>query len=127
LAGAYPEAWAGLGAGVVVESVAEVEERTDGTDETTPSFRYGVDRAELVDSGVEPIAIIGASGIMPGAEDLEAFWERLVAGDDLVGEVPAERWDWRAWMGDPLTEKNRTNAKWGGFMKAVDAFDYAFF
>lgn len=75
----------------------------------------------------EPIAIIGIDGILPQSADLEIFWEHLHAGADLVTEIPAERWDWRAVWGDPFEAKNRTQIKWGGFVPDVDKFDEAFF
>ncbi|MCP4701907.1 MAG: amino acid adenylation domain-containing protein, partial [Gammaproteobacteria bacterium] len=74
-----------------------------------------------------PMAIIGMSGVMPQSADLESFWQHLEAGDDLITEVPPERWDWQACYGDPTAEANKTKAKWGGFMPAVDKFDPLFF
>nr|WP_265537809.1 non-ribosomal peptide synthetase/type I polyketide synthase [Streptomyces sp. NEAU-H33] len=62
-------------------------------------------------------AIIGMAGRLPGSADLKEFWSHLAAGDDLVGEVPAERWDWR----------DRPNSRWGGFIPDLDRFDAAFF
>lgn len=78
-------------------------------------------------SGTEPIAIIGMSGRFPGSPDLETFWQNISANKDLITEVPAERWDWRKYYGDPLTEKNKTKAKWGGFITDIDKFDSLFF
>ncbi len=75
----------------------------------------------------EPIAIIGMGGVMPGSESLESFWENIAAGKDLISEVPADRWDWKAWYGDPKKEENKTHIKWGGFLKEVDKFDPLFF
>ena len=75
----------------------------------------------------EPIAIVGISGQFPMAPDIDAFWRVLAEGRDCIGEVPRERWDWRAWFGDPLREENRTNVKWGGFIDGIDAFDPVFF
>ncbi len=75
----------------------------------------------------DPIAIVGMSGRMPQSADLAAFWAHLAAGDDLIEEVPADRWDWRAIYGDPAQDRNKTRAKWGGFMPDVDRFDHAFF
>ena len=75
----------------------------------------------------DPIAIVGMAGVMPGSSDLGAFWDHLAAGDDLVTEVPPDRWDWRAIWGDPAREDNRTNVRWGGFMPDVDRFDPLFF
>ncbi|GAA2253765.1 hypothetical protein GCM10010430_41890 [Kitasatospora cystarginea] len=75
----------------------------------------------------EPIAVVGVSGRFPQAEDIDAFWRNLRDGRDCVSEVPADRWDWRAYFGDPLREAGRTNVKWGGFMDGVADFDPLFF
>ncbi|HEX8620323.1 MAG TPA: SDR family NAD(P)-dependent oxidoreductase, partial [Thermoanaerobaculia bacterium] len=75
----------------------------------------------------EPIAIIGMSGRFPGAEDLHAFWENLQAGRDSIVEIPADRWDWRAFYGDEKAEGNKSSVKWGAFMDGVAEFDPLFF
>lgn len=77
--------------------------------------------------GREPIAIIGMHGVMPQSRNLEEFWRQLVAGRDMISEVPSERWPWRKYFGDPLKERNKTNSKWGGFISDVDCFDASFF
>jgi 3-oxoacyl-(acyl-carrier-protein) synthase/NAD(P)-dependent dehydrogenase (short-subunit alcohol dehydrogenase family)/acyl carrier protein len=82
---------------------------------------------DTVVSQLEPIAIIGIDGMLPQSADLEIFWANLIAGQDLVSEVPPERWDWQAIWGDPFQEKNKTRIKWGGFIPDVDKFDAAFF
>ena len=75
----------------------------------------------------QPIAIVGMSGAMPQSADLEEFWRNLADSKDLVTVVPPERWSWEEYFGDPLREANKTNSKWGGFMKEVDKFDPLFF
>ncbi|MCB0197777.1 MAG: hypothetical protein KDJ65_37885, partial [Anaerolineae bacterium] len=75
----------------------------------------------------EPIAIIGISGLLPGSPDLETFWQHLVDGQDLIREIPPDRWDWRDYEGDPHSEANKIRVKWGGFIDDVDKFDAAFF
>ncbi|MBW4084437.1 SDR family NAD(P)-dependent oxidoreductase [Paenibacillus sp. S150] len=74
-----------------------------------------------------PVAIVGMAGRMPQSATLEQFWEHLKAGNDLVTEVPKKRWDWREYYGDPIQEKNKTKAKWGGFLDDIDKFDARFF
>ncbi|GAX60238.1 polyketide synthase module and related protein [Candidatus Scalindua japonica] len=74
-----------------------------------------------------PVAVIGMSGRMPGSSNLEEFWKNLEGGKDLISEIPADRWDWRAYYGDPQKEVNKTNIKWGGFIDDVDKFDPMFF
>jgi polyketide synthase PksN len=75
----------------------------------------------------EPIAIVGMSGIMPGADTLDEFWENIEAEKDLITEIPIERWNWKDIYGDPISEPNKTNIKWGGFIRDVDKFDPLFF
>jgi polyketide synthase PksN len=75
----------------------------------------------------EPIAIVGMSGVMPQSANLQEFWENLRDGRDLITLVPEDRWRWQDYYGDPLKEANKSNSKWGGFMKEVDKFDPLFF
>jgi acyl transferase domain-containing protein/tryptophanase/acyl carrier protein len=75
----------------------------------------------------KPIAIVGMSGVMPQSEDLEEFWENLKGSKDLVTVIPPDRWRWEDYYGDPLREANKSNSKWGAFMKEVDKFDPLFF
>ncbi|NJM14107.1 MAG: SDR family NAD(P)-dependent oxidoreductase [Bacteroidales bacterium] len=74
-----------------------------------------------------PIAIVGMSGVMPQAEDLDEYWEKLKESkNNMVTLVPKDRWDWEEYYGDPREGGNKTNIKWGGFMKEVDKFDPLF-
>ncbi|MDP0502025.1 MAG: SDR family NAD(P)-dependent oxidoreductase, partial [Verrucomicrobiota bacterium JB022] len=69
----------------------------------------------------EAIAIVGMSGIFPGSPDLDTFWANLMAGRDLIGEAPAERWDWQAFTSE------KGGARWGGFIDDIETFDPRFF
>ncbi|MGW2597892.1 SDR family NAD(P)-dependent oxidoreductase [Streptomyces klenkii] len=73
------------------------------------------------------VAIVGMAGLLPDSDDLDEFWQHLTAGDDLVREIPADRWDWRRLHGEPEPGRFRTPAKWGGFLRRVDLFDPQFF
>lgn len=73
------------------------------------------------------IAIIGMSGLFPGAVDLETFWHNLIQGKDAVSEIPKERWEWEAYYGDALSAPNKTKIKWGGFIEGIAQFDAKFF
>lgn len=75
----------------------------------------------------EPIAIVGISGCLPGANDLDTFWQNLEQGTESIREIPPDRWDWRAIYGDPFLGPNRTNIKWGGFIDSISRFDPLFF
>nr|QEO74213.1 methyltransferase [uncultured bacterium] len=78
-------------------------------------------------SANEPIAIVGIAGVMPQSEDLDVLWENLKDAKDLVTVIPEDRWNWEDYYGDPIKERNKSNSKWGGFMKEVDKFDPLFF
>ena len=61
----------------------------------------------------EPIAIVGMSCRLPGADSIDAYWRLLVDGRDAVGPPPLGRRD-----------HLRTEA---GYLDAVDGFDAEFF
>jgi polyketide synthase PksN len=73
------------------------------------------------------IAIVGLAGRYPQADNLEAFWNNLAQGRDLIVEVPADRWDHRKNFSADRTEKGKIYGKWGGFLERIDQFDPDFF
>ncbi|MBL8150512.1 MAG: mycocerosate synthase, partial [Blastocatellia bacterium] len=73
------------------------------------------------------IAVIGISCRFPGAENYIQYWEILKQGSVTVTEVPRDRWDWREYWGDPTSNGNKTNSRWGGFLSNIDTFDTQFF
>jgi acyl transferase domain-containing protein/tryptophanase/acyl carrier protein len=75
----------------------------------------------------EPIAIVGIAGVMPQSENLAEFWDNLRNARNLVTEIPRDRWIWEDYDGNPIKEVNKSNSRWGGFMKEVDKFDPLFF
>ncbi|MET0322087.1 MAG: SDR family NAD(P)-dependent oxidoreductase, partial [Duganella sp.] len=77
--------------------------------------------------GREPVAVVGISGRFPMARDVREYWRNLAAGRDCIGEVPADRWNWRDYFGDPKQEGDRTDVRFGGFIEGVDEFDPLFF
>lgn len=78
-------------------------------------------------SRAESIAVIGLAGRYPGSRDLRAFWRHLVDGDDLVTQIPVERWDWRDDFEEHPGTPGTTYTRWGGFVDDVDRFDAEFF
>ena len=70
----------------------------------------------------EPIAIVGMACIYPGSPDLETFWANILAGHDLVSEVPAARWNTDLYYRAGAAQKGKSPSKWGGFIDPV-AFD----
>ncbi|MFD4506944.1 SDR family NAD(P)-dependent oxidoreductase, partial [Streptomyces sp. NPDC058457] len=73
------------------------------------------------------VAVIGMAGRYPGAPDLDAFWQRLVDGDDCVTEIPADRWDHSLYYDPAKGAAGRTYGKWGGFLDRAYHFDPLFF
>ncbi|MEV4497260.1 beta-ketoacyl synthase N-terminal-like domain-containing protein [Micromonospora arborensis] len=75
----------------------------------------------------EPIAITGIGCRLPGGTNSpQQFWEKLVAGADLVTEVPPERWDAAAFDAT-APDIARGGLRHGAFLDDVDAFDPYFF
>jgi myxalamid-type polyketide synthase MxaE and MxaD len=75
----------------------------------------------------EPIAIIGIGCRFPGANDPAAFWQLLRDGVDAIREVPADRFDQRAFYDPDPAVPGKMNTRWGGFLEQVDRFDPGFF
>jgi acyl transferase domain-containing protein/acyl carrier protein len=73
------------------------------------------------------IAVVGIACRFPGAENYEVFWDNLKKGRSSIVEIPESRWDWKSYWGDPQSEPNKSNSKWGGFVEDFDAFDRVFF
>ncbi|MBZ9609901.1 SDR family NAD(P)-dependent oxidoreductase [Clostridium estertheticum] len=76
---------------------------------------------------MEPIAIIGMSGRFPNARNIGEMWEILKDEQDVVNEIPADRFDWHHYYGDTIKEPGKTNCKWCGCIPGVKEFDSSFF
>ena len=80
------------------------------------------------DSSATPIAVVGMACRLPGGIDsTHKLWEALLRGDDMVTEVPGDRWD-----ADELYDREsgvpgRSVSKWGAFLDDVTGFDPDFF
>jgi len=78
---------------------------------------------------LEPIAIVGMGCRFPGgANSPERFWEMIVRGDVVIGEVPADRWDARRFFDNDKGVAGKTITRAGGFLDGpIDQFDASFF
>jgi acyl transferase domain-containing protein/NADPH:quinone reductase-like Zn-dependent oxidoreductase/acyl carrier protein len=65
---------------------------------------------------------------LPGGIDSpELLWEALLRGDDLITEIPSERWDAESLYDPERGVPGRSVTKWGGFLDDVAGFDSEFF
>ncbi len=71
------------------------------------------------------IAIIGMAGRFPGARTPDEFWNHLANGDDLLSDIPVERWPAQHRDDPQLLASLRCRR--GGFIDDVDKFDPLFF
>ena len=75
-----------------------------------------------------PIAVIGMACRLPGGIDSpDLLWEALLRGDDLVTEIPADRWDVDEYYDPDPGVPGRSVSRWGGFLDDVAGFDSEFF
>ncbi|BBB93423.1 MAG TPA: SDR family NAD(P)-dependent oxidoreductase [Methylomusa anaerophila] len=75
----------------------------------------------------DDIAIIGAAGIFPGANNLNEYWDVLKNEKNCISQIPKKRFDWEQYYNEkPSLEGNDINTKWGGFIEDIDAFDADF-
>ena len=82
----------------------------------------------MAEPTVTPIAVIGTACRLPGGIDSpERLWEALLAGDDLVTEVPADRWDADEYYDPERGVPGRTMSRWGAFLDDIGGFDAGFF
>ena len=73
---------------------------------------------------LEPIGVVGIGCRSPGrANDPEAFWTLLERGVDAITEVPADRWNLRAFYDPDPSQPGKTYSRWGGFVEGIDRFD----
>ncbi|TDD74598.1 acyltransferase domain-containing protein [Actinomadura darangshiensis] len=79
----------------------------------------------------EPIAIVGAGAVFPGAASAAELWRNILDGFDAITEVPSGRWD-PALYYDPDAygrepESDRFYCRRGGFVDEQATFDPARF
>jgi polyketide synthase PksL len=70
------------------------------------------------------VAIVGISGRFPGADNVQQFWDNLIAGKNSISDAPTERWG-----GETVSANatGRTSPRRGGFLSNAAEFDPLFF
>ncbi|MCG5052708.1 MAG: SDR family NAD(P)-dependent oxidoreductase [Myxococcales bacterium] len=67
-----------------------------------------------------PIAVVGVSALFPGSLGKEGFWRDILAGRDLVTDVPATHWLIDDYYDPDPQARDKTYAKRGAFLPDVD-------
>nr|MDA8130644.1 beta-ketoacyl synthase N-terminal-like domain-containing protein [Elusimicrobiota bacterium] len=65
----------------------------------------------------EKIAIVGIGVIAPKALNKDQFWKNVTEGRNCIGEVPADRWDWKLYYSEDHKAADKTYSKIGGFIE----------
>ncbi len=80
------------------------------------------------DTSAVPVAVIGMGCRLPGGIDSpEGLWQALIRGDDLVTEIPSDRWDADEYYDPEPGVPGRSVSRWGAFLDDVAGFDAEFF
>ncbi len=67
-----------------------------------------------------PIAIVGASAIFPGSTDAHGFWRDILAGRDLITDVPEHRWLLQDHYDPDPKAEDKTYCRRGSFLGEID-------
>ena len=67
-----------------------------------------------------PIAVVGVSALFPGSSDARGFWSDILAGRDLVTEVPPSHWLIEDYYDPDPAALDKTYCKRGAFLSPVD-------
>jgi malonyl CoA-acyl carrier protein transacylase len=67
----------------------------------------------------EPIAVTGVSVLFPGSADTAGFWRDVLAGRDLLTDVPSTYWATSDYFDPDPRAPDRTYSRRGGFIPEV--------
>ncbi|WP_437624330.1 SDR family NAD(P)-dependent oxidoreductase [Sorangium sp. So ce1151] len=70
-------------------------------------------------SPIPSIAVVGVSAIFPGSLDAHGFWRDILAGTDLITDVPETHWLIEDYYDPDPSAPDKTYAKRGAFLKNV--------
>lgn len=92
---------------------------------TSDLARYVFAKQDAVNGSSEDegIAVVGMACKLPGAEDLEEYWDILTRGESQHTEVPSARFS----METPWRPSDGKRTWYGNFISDPDVFDHKFF
>ena len=67
-----------------------------------------------------PIAVVGVSALFPGSSDARGFWRDILAGRDLITDVPPSHWLIEDYYDPDPAAPDKTYCKRGAFLSPVD-------
>ncbi|MEO1339827.1 MAG: SDR family NAD(P)-dependent oxidoreductase, partial [Cyanobacteria bacterium J06635_13] len=76
---------------------------------------------------VQDIAIIGMACKVPGANNLDEYWDLLKSGRSAISDVPSSRWSPQDYFDETGKAADRTYCQQGGFIDNPFDFDPLFF
>ena len=62
------------------------------------------------------LAIVGVSALFPGSQDSAGFWQDILAGRDLITDVPPERWLLNDYYDPDPSAPDKTYSRRGAFL-----------
>ncbi len=68
----------------------------------------------------QPIAVVGVSALFPGSTDATGFWKDILAGTDLIRDVPPSHWLVDDYYDPDPAAPDKTYAKRGAFLDPID-------
>jgi malonyl CoA-acyl carrier protein transacylase len=74
---------------------------------------------DMTEPKFEPIAIVGVSALFPGSVHKTGFWRDILAGKDLLTEIPESHWLISDYYDPDHTKPDKTYAKRGAFLSDV--------
>jgi acyl transferase domain-containing protein len=66
------------------------------------------------------IAVVGVSALFPGSQDATGFWNDILKGRDLLGDVPVSHWRIDDYYDPDPSAPDKTYARRGGFLSPID-------
>ena len=67
-----------------------------------------------------PIAVVGVSALFPGSADAGGFWRDILAGRDLITDIPESHWLIEDYYDPDPKAPDKTYAKRGSFLSPTD-------
>jgi acyl transferase domain-containing protein len=67
-----------------------------------------------------PLAIVGVSALFPGSTNAGGFWRDILAGKDLLTDVPETHWLAEDYYDEDPAAPDKTYASRGGFLPEID-------